>query len=62
MTRKLSEYENKIALFSQEIERLNMELRRRLGEGQSDSERYRLIIRENEETKSRLALLSTRME
>ena len=47
VNRKLAEYENRIALMSQEIERLNNALRLKLEESNSYEQRIRALEDEN---------------
>lgn len=61
LSRKIVEYEGKVALFSQETERLTLELRKRVGEGQMGEEKYRQTIRENEELRSRISMIENRV-
>ena len=51
ITRKVSEYENRIALMSQEIERLNGTLRIKVDEISGWDNKYRILLQENENMK-----------
>lgn len=49
-----------MALYSQEIERCNSELKRKANEMSMSEERYRQIVRENEEFRARISMTENR--
>ena len=56
---KISEYENKIAILTQQIERLNMNLKKKLGDADDSQKKYRNIYQDYENAKRRIVELES---